>query len=99
MARAGGPKVMNQSDVVEAMRQTGKSRAEVEKAARAKGYTVYGSALPLPGESRMATNRPTAQGENQQLAAMVNTIAEQALRRGEDPRMAVQRWAQSVGIA
>ena len=53
------------------MRQTGKSRAEVEAAARAKGYTVYGSQLALPGESRMAQGRTTAQGENQQLAAIL----------------------------
>jgi hypothetical protein len=39
---------MNQSDVIEAMRQTGRSRREVEAAARARGYTVYGSKLPLP---------------------------------------------------
>ena len=99
VARASTRKVMELADVAEAVRQTGRSRREVEAAARAKGYTVMGSALPLPGESRMATSRTSAQDENQQLAAMVNTIAEQALRRGEDPRMAVQRWAQSVGIA
>ena len=44
---AGGPKYMNQSDVVDAMRQTGKSRTEVERRARELGYTVYGSRLPL----------------------------------------------------
>ena len=54
VARASGFKVMNLADVAEAMRQTGKSRREVEAAARAKGYTVFGSKLPLPGESRMA---------------------------------------------
>src|SRR5262245_52848876 len=42
---------MDQADVVEAMRQTGRSRREVEDAARARGYTVYGSKLPLPGET------------------------------------------------
>ena len=51
VARASGLKVMNQSDVVEAMRQTGRSRREVEAAARARGYAVYGSKLPLPGET------------------------------------------------
>jgi len=44
----GAPKVMNLADVAEAMRQTGRSRREVEAAARARGYTVYGSALELP---------------------------------------------------
>ena len=51
VARASTFKVMNQSDVVEAMRQTGRSRREVEAAARARGYAVYGSKLPLPGET------------------------------------------------
>jgi hypothetical protein len=42
----GGPKVMSQADVLEAMRQTGKSREEVEAAARARGYRIHGSRLP-----------------------------------------------------
>jgi hypothetical protein len=51
---AEGPKYMDLADVAEAVRQTGKSRREVEAAARSKGYTVYGSKLPLPSESRMS---------------------------------------------
>lgn len=42
---------MNLADVAEAMRQTGRSRREVEEAARARGYAVYGSSLPLPEET------------------------------------------------
>lgn len=34
------PPVMSERDVMEAMRQTGKTRREVEEAARARGYTV-----------------------------------------------------------
>ena len=45
---AGAPKYMELADVAEAMRQTGKSRAEVERRARELGYTVYGSKLKLP---------------------------------------------------
>ena len=45
---AGGPKYMNLEDVAEAVRQTGKSRTEVERRARELGYTVYGSKLKLP---------------------------------------------------
>lgn len=48
---AGGPKYMELADVAEAMRQTGRSRAEVEKAARSRGFIVYGSRLPLPEET------------------------------------------------
>lgn len=48
---AGAPKFMELRDVQEAMRQTGKSRREVEAAARSKGYTVYGSRLPLAEET------------------------------------------------
>lgn len=44
----GAPKVANLDDVAEAMRQTGRSRREVEEAMRAKGYRVYGSKLKLP---------------------------------------------------
>jgi hypothetical protein len=49
--REGRWKAMSLADVAEAMRQTGKSRRDVEDAARARGYTVYGSRLPLPGET------------------------------------------------
>lgn len=42
---------MNLADVAEAMRQTGRSRRDVEAAARARGYTVYGSKLKLPEET------------------------------------------------
>ena len=45
---AGAPKYMNLADVAEAVRQTGKSRTEVERRARELGYTVYGSKLKLP---------------------------------------------------
>ena len=45
LARASGAKVMDMVDVEQAMDETGKSRAEVLAAARAKGYTVYGSAM------------------------------------------------------
>ena len=48
VARASTLKVMNLADVAEAVRQTGRSRAEVERRARELGYTVYGSKLPLP---------------------------------------------------
>ena len=51
VALAGAPKVMNLADVAEAMRQTGRSRRDVEAAARARGYTVYGSKLKLPEET------------------------------------------------
>jgi hypothetical protein len=34
------PPVMTQADIAEAMRQTGRSRGEVERAARARGYTM-----------------------------------------------------------
>jgi hypothetical protein len=51
--RPGWPKIANLADVAEAVRQTGRSRREVEAAMRAKGYTVYGSKLPLPGETMM----------------------------------------------
>ena len=47
---------MELADVAEAMRQTGRSRREVEAAARAKGYTVYGSKLPLPGETAIGSD-------------------------------------------
>jgi hypothetical protein len=48
VAGANSLKVMNLADVAEAMRQTGRSRRDVEQAARDRGYTVYGSKLPLP---------------------------------------------------
>ena len=44
LARASGAKVMDMVDVEQAMEETGKSRAEVLAAARAKGYTIYGAA-------------------------------------------------------
>ena len=38
---------MELADVAEAMRQTGRSRREVEAPHARKGYTVYGSKLPV----------------------------------------------------
>ena len=61
-----GERRMSEADVTEAMRQTGKSRAEVIRAAQAKGFQTPDQAVDAPPETGQVRHHQGAAGQHAQ---------------------------------